>query len=297
MADPSTFLLENGIDEKATEIFLACDAGVQEAVMARGDFADARNPSAALLGRIREAKKAGAAGQAPSGYSVEQFVTENELDERAIQTLMECSPHVQQVVMARGDLKDARNPSAALLGRIKEANQGGGSRGGGGFAKPAEVNRFILENNLDERAGESLKSESPQVQRAVIERGGLSETRNPSAVVLGRIRDAKAAGLGGFGGGCGGWGGPPMGMMMQMMSQMMSKGGWGKGCGKGSKGGGSQIDQFIAENFVDEEAAHELKSLSKSAQQAVMARGSLMDARNPSAALKGRIRAAKAGPY
>lgn len=294
MADPAEFCVDNMIDEKATEAFLMCDPEVQQLVMARGDLSDARNPSGALMGRIRDAKKA-----SMPHVDVETFIAENDLDEKAMDALRDCAPEVQQTVMARGDLKDARNPSAALLGRIRDANAKGGMFGGA--AKPHEVEKFILDNGLDERATDSLMSCSPQVQRMVIDRGGLSETRNPSSCVLGRIKDAKA------GSGGGSWGSPPM-MMMQMMKGMMMKGGFGKGGGMSGFGGGGKgfgggckggdIRRFCEENWLDDDAATQLMNESKAVQAAVMARGSLADARNPSAAVLGRIKDAKrSSPY
>lgn len=340
--DPITFLQENNIDEKASEIFIAADPEVQAAAMERGDLKDARNPSAALLGRLRQAK-----GAAVPQVDVDAFIAENELDDRAAESLRSSNPAVQQVVMSRGDLKDARNPSAALLGRIKDANNsgaaqmamwgssggksygGGGKGGGGGFARKGDVEKWAAENMLDERAAEALMECSPQVQHAVMERGGVSETRNPSACVLGRIRDAKG-GMGGgskgewgggYGpmGGCGGgFGGGEMGGMMGMMMQMM-KGMGGKGGGKGGgmmgggmmmggkggfggKGGGGKggkaVQSFIAMNNIDDAAASAFMSEAPHVQEAVMSRGSLAETNNPSAALLGRIRQAKRdSPY
>lgn len=231
------FLKSAELDERAVDALRSCDPEVQEVVIARGDLNDCRNPSGAVMGRIRDAKNK--KSQEGVATSVEEFITAQSLDERAAASLRGASPAVQQVVMERGDLSDCRNPSAVILSRVKDANrQGIGSWGGGGQkAKPAEVEAFLAENSLDERASEALRTCTAEVQRTVIDRGGLADTRNPSAVILGRIKDAQAkgGGKGGMGGGFGGMGGN-MGMMNMMfpfgMSMMGMKGkGMGKGCG------------------------------------------------------------------
>jgi len=52
---------------------------------------------------------------------LESFIAVNCLDSRAADKLRSCPPAVQDAVLARGDLTDARNPSSAVLGRIKDA--------------------------------------------------------------------------------------------------------------------------------------------------------------------------------
>ena len=53
---------------------------------------------------------------------VEDFIAENVLDERAAAALREASPDLRDAVMMRGSLRDTRNPSAALLGRLRDAS-------------------------------------------------------------------------------------------------------------------------------------------------------------------------------
>ena len=52
---------------------------------------------------------------------VEDFIGENALDERAAAALREASPDLRDAVMMRGSLRDTRNPSAALLGRLRDS--------------------------------------------------------------------------------------------------------------------------------------------------------------------------------
>merc|ERR1719183_719278 len=97
--------------------------------------------------------------------------------------------------MERGDVKDCRNPSSAILGRIKDAQKAGSFGGSSprGNATPEDVEQFIAEGGLDDRAQDALRGCPPDVQRVVIDRGPLTDTRNPSSAVLGRIRDAQGS--------------------------------------------------------------------------------------------------------
>lgn len=340
------FIKSNGLDSRAEDALRAATGVVQQAVIDRGDLSDCRNPSSAILGRLRDARNNVGNrrdSNAPK-IDVEEFITANDLDERAADSIRGCNPEVQQVVMERGDLTDCRNPSAVILARIKDAGKRGVGSRGGATAKPEEVEKFIEENTLDERAADALRSCTAQVQRIAIDRGNLQDARNPSAVILGRIRDAQNSRDMGGGQGFMDMGGKGMGKMdmMGMMNMMymkgkgmggkgggmcgpsmmggggggcgggwggMSGGGWGggwggdsyggwgmgsKGSGFGGKGGGD-IESFIRENDIDDRAATDLRNEGRDVQQFVMSRGGLNDARNPSAAVLGRIRDAKKG--
>ncbi|CAK0879524.1 unnamed protein product, partial [Prorocentrum cordatum] len=72
-------------------------------------------------------------GRAPE-QDLEVFIAASGIDDRAADTLRGCPPHVQQAVMARGDLTTAKNPSAAMLARIRDAEKGGGDGGCGAGA-------------------------------------------------------------------------------------------------------------------------------------------------------------------
>merc|ERR1719361_1812811 len=65
----------------------------------------------------------------------------------------------------------------------------GGGDGRGGISA-MDVEEFIRNNRLDERAADALREAPADVQETVISRGDLSETRNPSSALIGRLRDA-----------------------------------------------------------------------------------------------------------
>jgi len=123
------------------------------------------------------------------------FIAEASLDDRATEAFLSSTPEVQHAVMERGSLRDARNPSAALLGRLKTVMTGGGFMNSPTGPAPGreELEAFIRDNQIDERAQEALYSAPPSAIRFVLERGGLQDTRNPSSAVLARLRDANQA--------------------------------------------------------------------------------------------------------
>jgi len=136
-AEVDKFLSSNDVDDNAASDLRSCPYEVQRIVLSRGGLGTARNPSAALIARIRDARTSVTSvgtGNTGSGGdpSVESFLKANEVDESAAASLRSAPPDVQRTVIARGELTGARNPSSALLSRIRDAKQNGGRDGGGG---------------------------------------------------------------------------------------------------------------------------------------------------------------------
>lgn len=137
MSDPSPdevddFVRHNDIDDRAAADLRNCSGDIQRKVLARGELSTARNPSAAVLARIRDARVTGGS----TCLEVEDFIKNNDVDDSAAGMLRSSSPTVQRSVLCRGELKTARNPSSALLSRIRDAKvgfSGGGAPCGGNF--------------------------------------------------------------------------------------------------------------------------------------------------------------------
>ncbi|CAK9080245.1 unnamed protein product [Durusdinium trenchii] len=51
----------------------------------------------------------------------------------------------------------------------------------------AAVEKFLAENPVDERAASALRNATPEVQLQAMERGSLSDCKNPSAALMVRI--------------------------------------------------------------------------------------------------------------
>jgi len=134
------------VDEGAADDLRKCPPEVQRIVLSRGDLRSARNPSAALIARIRDARTSTSSGSGLTGGGggggggggldpgvVDAFLEANPgVDESAAASLRSSPADVQRTVIARGDLTGARNPSSALLSRIRDAK----SAPSGGAAVP-----------------------------------------------------------------------------------------------------------------------------------------------------------------
>lgn len=121
--------------------------------------------------------------------ATEAFITSNGLDASSANKLRALAPDLQRQVVERGSLTDARNPNAVLMSRIRDAERAKASdpvrRG------PPSVEEFIAENRIDASAADKLRLLSPDLQNKIMERGNLTDARNPNAMLMGRIRDAE----------------------------------------------------------------------------------------------------------
>merc|ERR1719230_460782 len=63
-----------------------------------------------------------------AGSDVDAFIARNNIDASAAASLRALSHEGRQQVMGRGDLQDARNPNAVLMGRIRDAQRLGEPR-------------------------------------------------------------------------------------------------------------------------------------------------------------------------
>lgn len=140
-----------------------------------------------------------------SADEVDAFVVTNNLDAHAAQIFRGERPLIQRMVLDRGSLLECKNPSSAVMGRIRdakvEARQGrppGGSMGGiiSAMANGLEMSDvdviqvFVTENQLDDIASAALREVPVHIQAEVISRGAVFGRSNPSGDVMGRIRTA-----------------------------------------------------------------------------------------------------------
>mmetsp|Transcript_97739 Transcript_97739/g.203942 ORF Transcript_97739/g.203942 Transcript_97739/m.203942 type:complete len:429 (-) Transcript_97739:37-1323(-) len=125
------------------------------------------------------------------GLEVEAFLrAEPEIEERAATMLRTKGPEVQRLVLARGGLAGTRNPTAVLVSRIRNAEEGlrpvlEAERA------PEEIERFLIIERVEPHAAARLRRAPREVQTSVVSRGSLAGTRDPTAVLMTRIRDAE----------------------------------------------------------------------------------------------------------
>lgn len=337
-----SWIAEHGLDEKCANALRAENERTLGLVMGLGPLKDVTNKSAVVMARIHKCKNQ--ASLLPETQvtitpeSLEAYLTEHQIDEKAADQLRAEAPAIQQAVLDAGPLDDAKNKSAAIMGRIGKAKKGRLFSGGGGLN--TAIQKFIEDNELDEKCAEILKNEQQSVKRQVLEAGRMDSASNKSAIVMSRIKKAQknvgpdgserammkamssgmskeqemmmAMNMGAMnmmgnmmGGMMGGMGNPMMEMMMMQQMMMGGMGGMmpgmmgGKGGKAGKMGGTPDVQNFIKANGLDDKSALALCSLPQHQQLEVINRGSLESAKNPSAALMGRIRqlSGRSSPY
>jgi len=145
---------------------------------------------------------------------VEKFLTENAVDMGAANQLRREPTHIALAVIERGPLRSCRDPSGVIVARIRDAKKGtlGPAPTNIRPAAPAapkpapalptapldanasELDKFLVANRIDPAGVIALKSESPEVQAAVMAKGTLGNSTNPSASLVARIRLLKEPG-------------------------------------------------------------------------------------------------------
>lgn len=181
-------------------------AAAAAASVAAAASAEAASKLSAAGASSAEASSMSAAARSELEEALNKFLKNNEavVDSRAAAALRAQAPEIQRAVVERGELADCQNPSTALMGRIRAAHdQVAAERRRGEVpglppvassapvqASP-EVEDFIASNDVDGLAARQLREAPKEIQEDVVARGSLSDCRNPSAVCLARIREAK----------------------------------------------------------------------------------------------------------
>merc|ERR1719469_1533902 len=98
-------------------------------------------------------------------------------------------------------------------------------------ASREEVDRFVESNRLDDQAAALFKKEPADIQANVIDRGSLAECKNPSAALMGRLRDARQNRFKPVGGARGTGSAPTL--------------------GAGGTGNANDVEEFIVQNRID----------------------------------------------
>lgn len=140
-----------------------------------------------------------------------------------------------------------------------------------------EVEAFLALNPVDSGTASRFRALPLSLQRMVLVRGSLVGTRDPSAVLMSRVRDAISNG-----------GGAAV-MAMSAMSTPTF------GPGPPPPGSNPEVESFLQSNPVDFQAASRLRALPPNLQRLVLIRGSLSGVRDASSVLMSRVRDAVAG--
>lgn len=132
---------------------------------------------------------------------VEAFLRVNPVDGGAADQLRREPPHISLAVLEHGPLRSCRDPSGVIIARIRAARNGTLAHQFRPLPPPtpvdpnaSNVDQFIAANRIDHAAGMALKNEPPHIQAAIMGKGSLTYSTNPSASLMARIRVAKEPG-------------------------------------------------------------------------------------------------------
>lgn len=144
-----------------------------------------------------------------------------------------------------------------------------------------EVEAFLALNPVDTGTAARFRALPVNLQRMVLLRGSLVGTRDPSAVLMSRVRDAIQSG-----GGPGGISAAAAGLTGGVAPTPMLPAGAMPN---------PEVEAFLGQNPVDFQAASRLRALPPHLQRQVLIRGSLSGVRDSSSVLMSRVRDAMAG--
>jgi len=267
-AEVQLFIEENSLNQRAADILFEATPAIRRAVLGQGSLSSCRDPNAGCIGRVRKAQNSApvpAVQPPPSLDELEEFIGENGLEARAAESLRLAPPLVQRQVLDQGSLHSCRDPNAGCIGRLNRAQREGVSHLLPGAppaeASPEEIDAFIDDNQLNERASEALRSIPPAVQRQILDQGSLRGCREPSAGCIGRI------------------------------AKIQKSGEWASGPYEAPSH--AELKAFIYDNELDERAAEVLSTAGPHVQRAVLDQGSLRTCRDPNAGCIGRIHRAQ----
>lgn len=204
---------------------------------------------------------------------MQKFVLDNEFDKDIIDTLKDLDPEMQEAVVAKGPLDNARNPNAVIKARIIHVRRQKKWKEEDGEDREqfeAEVETYIQDNNLDERCRNVLLETEKDVVRELMTQT-LNASRNPSAVVLSRVRRIQDE---------------------QMDDSSMQYGMARKNKNptlKEQEDLEAAMDKYILDNEIDDRAANVLREQKFWVQKHLL-NDSLEGVRNPSAVILCRIK-------
>eukprot|EP00746_Dinoflagellata_sp_MGD_P146627 gnl/MRDRNA2_/MRDRNA2_79071_c0_seq2.p1 gnl/MRDRNA2_/MRDRNA2_79071_c0~~gnl/MRDRNA2_/MRDRNA2_79071_c0_seq2.p1 ORF type:complete len:311 (+),score=70.67 gnl/MRDRNA2_/MRDRNA2_79071_c0_seq2:120-935(+) len=135
-----------------------------------------------------------------------------------------------------------------------------------------DINEFIEDNDLGNRAVDKLWKADPEVQCSVIDEGSLKNEFNPSAALLRRISKAEA----------------DVARRSRWDLQLLKDRSIAKAQLR------EEVEDFLKQHDISETIADELLLAAPEVQRLVLDHGEIHRARNPTGVLKGRLNTAKA---
>lgn len=123
----------------------------------------------------------------PADPEVEAFLAMNPVDPPAASRFRALAPQMQRQVLTRGSLLGARDASAVLNSRIRDAMQGGGAPAAAAVGGHPGIDAMIQRYVLDAQCAQMLKALPQHLQEQACNLP-VHEARNPSAFVMAQLQ-------------------------------------------------------------------------------------------------------------
>jgi len=223
LLDPAVFFEGYNIDAEQMKKFYAMSLPQQQAVMAQGSLATARDPTSVLIGRMKKVKaemaaKSAAGGAVPGGKGCVyvrgfDFATTDE----------QLAIHMSTVGTVTKVQKIDDGSACVTYSSVEEANLAvqqlqHTTIAGTGSSRYLDLHsmdpeQFLAGHSVDQNIAAQFLGLPHERQQYIIGKGSLATARDPTAVLIQRMKQGKgaAAGMGFAGGGMGGMGGMGMG--------------------------------------------------------------------------------------
>jgi len=306
-----TFVAGHTIDEKALAQFRSLPAEVQKVVMSAGSLHGTRDATAVLISRMSKVGNAPRDGdwfcpschdhqfsknaccrncgtQRPDDPSLcgppdaATFLKNHIIDDQVLSRFLALPQEKQQLVIMRGTLNGARDPSAVLSSRITQAQQGTINTGGG-TKKP--------QPNFGGVGGIGTAAVNPMMQMMMQMMGGMQGMQMPDGGMMAGMQGGGAMGSKpAITPRSGDW------FCQTCGDHQFAKNALCRNCGAVRPTDGSESKPPDAETFLavhaglEDHAISKFRSLDPNSQLVIISRGSLNGARDPNAVLLARIK-------
>jgi len=264
------FIGKYGLDDKAAQALREIPPEYQRSFV-ETELWNCRNPSAVVTSRIQHLNL----DAFSTSNSVEAYIKEFNIDEKAAAELQELTPAEQaQVIEAKPT--NARNPSAVVTSRIQAVKSQG--------QLAQQVEEYLLRHGVDETVSQMLRALHPEAQRQIVT-SDLSNVRNASAVLLSRIRAVEAQHHGVVA--------KPLPQPRHSVigAKQPPPPSWPPPAAVvAAAGRDSVVEAWIQRQDIDEQAQQGMRALPHDLQMQIVERGDLINCRHPSKVLLSRIR-------
>lgn len=183
------FCRQYGADASAERVLRQLHPQAQQRVLDEGPVGGA-NPSLELMNRVSRIEAW------EHGQHIHAFLGHGRpiVEAAASEAFRGLTMEQQRAVLAFGPLMSP-DPTGELMARVRDVTaRASGNRGGPEPASNDEVALFASQNIIDASAEAALRGLTPDLQQKVIQEGPVRGTKNPSAVLMSRIRRLRSGG-------------------------------------------------------------------------------------------------------